>query len=244
MDTLSGLLVVDKPAGLTSHDVVDRIRRRWLRLAEAGPRPAGQWPKLRVGHGGTLDPMATGVLLLLLGGATKSAEQLLGLDKEYEATVQLGVTTDTQDLQGRPLSQQPVPAFTLTQVEQACARFRGDIEQVVPAYSAVRFGGRRGYELARAGEPVPEKRRRVQVTALEVRDVQGDRLSLRVACSKGTYVRTLAHDLGQALGCGGALAALRRTRVGPWSLVQAHALAELDQATANQVAAWTLPVSP
>lgn len=226
---MDGLLVVDKPAGLTSHDVVDRVRRRWR--------------VHRVGHGGTLDPMATGVLLLLLGQATKSAQQLLGLDKEYEATVQLGRTTDTQDLQGQILSQQPVPTFTLAQIETACARLRGDIEQVVPAYSAVRFGGRRGYELARAGMVVPEKRRRVHVAVLEVREAQGDRVLFHVTCSKGTYVRTLAHDLGQALGCGGALAALRRTRVGPWSLAQAHPLAELDQATPAQAAAWLLPVS-
>lgn len=211
---MDGLLVVDKPAGLTSHDVVDRLRRRW-RVA-------------RVGHGGTLDPMATGVLLILLGRATKSAGTLLGLDKSYDATVTLGVTTDTQDAQGRVLERRAVPSLSREQVDAACAAFRGEIEQLVPAYSAVRFGGKRGYELARAGEAVPAKRRMVNVSALEVGEVAGDRVTLSITCSKGTYVRTLAHDLGQALGCGGMLSALRRTRVGRWSLAEAQSLAALE----------------
>ncbi|OGX41612.1 MAG: tRNA pseudouridine(55) synthase TruB [Omnitrophica WOR_2 bacterium RIFCSPHIGHO2_02_FULL_68_15] len=225
---MDGLLVVDKPAGLTSHDIVDRLRRRW------------RVP--RMGHGGTLDPMATGVLLLLLGRATKSAETLLGLDKSYEAVVTLGVTTDTQDTEGRVLERLPVPPLTKEAMDAACAPFRGEIEQLVPAYSAVRFGGRRGYELARAGEPVPEKRRRVQV-ALDVLDVTGDRVLLAVTCSKGTYVRTLAHDLGQALGCGGMLSALRRTRVGPWSLTDAHTLAALEALAPPAVEPLLRPVS-
>ena len=207
---VDGLLVVDKPAGITSHDVVDRVRR--------------QLPGHRIGHGGTLDPLATGVLLLLIGRATKLAETLLALDKSYDAVVTLGITTETQDLEGRVVTRQPVPPLSRDQVDQACQAFRGQIEQVVPAYSAVRFGGRRGYELARAGRPVPERRRRVQITALEVQAVAGDQVALRVTCSKGTYIRTLAHDLGQRLGCGGALQALRRTRVGPWSLAEAKSL--------------------
>ncbi len=225
---MDGLLVVDKPAGLTSHDVVDRLRRRW------------RVP--RMGHGGTLDPMATGVLLILVGRATKSADTLLGLDKAYDATVTLGVTTDTQDTEGRVLAQRPVPPLTRDEVDAACAPFRGEIEQLVPAYSAVRFGGRRGYELARAGEPVPEKRRLVHV-ALDVLEVAGDRVTLAVTCSKGTYVRTLAHDLGQALGCGGALSALRRTRVGPWSLAEARTLAALEALAPSAVEPLLRPVS-
>lgn len=229
MCRVDGLLVVDKPGGLTSHDIVDRLRRRW------GVR--------RMGHGGTLDPMATGVLLLLLGRATKSADTLLGLDKSYEATIALGVTTDTQDAQGRVLVRRPVPPLSREQVDAACAAFRGDIEQLVPAYSAVRFGGRRGYELARAGEAVPEKRRTVQVTALEVGEVNGDRVTLSITCSKGTYVRTLAHDLGQALGCGGMLSALRRTRVGRWSLAEAQPLAALEALPLPAVASLLRPVA-
>lgn len=225
---MDGLLVVDKPAGLTSHDIVDRLRRRW------------RVP--RMGHGGTLDPMATGVLLLLIGRATKSADTLLGLDKSYEAVVTLGVATDTQDTEGRVLERRPVPPLTKEAVDAACAPLRGEIEQLVPAYSAVRFGGRRGYELARAGEPVPEKRRRVRV-ALEVLDVAGDRVALAVTCSKGTYVRTLAHDLGQALGCGGMLSALRRTRVGPWSLTEAKPLAELETLAPAAVISLLRPIS-
>ena len=222
--------MVDKPAGLTSHDVVDRLRRAW--------------PGHRMGHGGTLDPMATGLLLILVGRATKTANRFLNDDKAYEATIRLGVTTDTQDLEGRVLSERPVPALTLRAVEQACAAFRGPIEQVIPAYSAVRFGGRRGYELARAGEAVPEKRRRVHVAALDVREVHGDRVLLHVTCSKGTYVRTLAHDLGQMLGCGAALSALRRTRVGPWALRDAHPLAHLESLGAQEIARLLRSVPP
>ena len=227
---MDGLLVVDKPAGLTSHDVVDRVRRRL--------------PGDRIGHGGTLDPMATGLLLILVGRATKSADTLLALDKEYEATVTLGVTTETQDAEGPVRQRRPVPVLSTAQVEAACAAFRGEIEQLVPAYSAVRFGGSRGYELARAGKPVPEKRRRVQVATLEVREVAGDRIGLRVECSKGTYVRTLAHDLGEALGCGGMLSALRRTRIGPWKLADAQTLAAIDSAAPDQLVAWLRPVRP
>ncbi|MBI4227125.1 MAG: tRNA pseudouridine(55) synthase TruB [Candidatus Omnitrophica bacterium] len=225
---MDGLLVVDKPAGLTSHDVVDRLRRRW-RVA-------------RMGHGGTLDPMATGVLLILLGRATKSAETLLGLDKSYEATVTLGVTTETQDAEGRVVERRPVPPLSREQVDAACAPFRGEIEQRVPPYSAVRFGGRRGYELARAGEAVPEKRRRVRIAALEVREMAGDRVALFITCSKGTYVRTLAHDLGQALGCGGMLSALRRTRVGPWSVTEAQPLDALETLPPSAVLPLLHPV--
>jgi len=220
---MDGLLVVDKPAGLTSHDVVDRLRQRL--------------PRHRIGHGGTLDPMATGVLLLLVGRATKAADALLALDKEYEATVTLGLTTETQDTEGRVIQRRPVPPLSREQVEAVCLAFRGDIEQVIPAYSAVRFGGQRGYELARAGRPVPERRRRVRITTLEVRAVSEGQVFLHVACSKGTYVRTLAHDVGQALGCGGTLSALRRTRVGPWSLAEAHPLNVLESLAPGDVAA-------
>lgn len=225
---MDGVLVVDKPAGLTSHDVVDRLRRRL--------------PGQRIGHGGTLDPLATGVLLLLVGRATKSAERLLGLDKEYEATVTLGVTTATRDAEGEVLERRPVPPLARADLEQACARFLGETEQVVPAYSAVRFGGRRGYELARAGEPVPEKRRRIRITCCQVRAIEGPQVRLRVACSKGTYLRVLAHDLGTALGCGGMLSALRRTRVGGWTVREAAPLATLETMSPEMVARLVRPV--
>lgn len=226
---MDGLLVVDKPPGLTSHDVVDRLRRRL--------------PGHRIGHGGTLDPMATGVLMILVGRATKHAGVLLGLDKAYEATITLGVVTETHDRDGRLLERRPVPLLTLAQVEEAARAFLGEIEQVVPAYSAVRFGGRRGYELARAGLPVPEKRRAVSITTLEVGEVSGDQVRVRVTCSKGTYIRVLAHDLGAALGCGGCLSALRRTRVGPWTLAEAHPLRELDTMGSEDIARLLQPVS-
>ncbi|MBI4313267.1 MAG: tRNA pseudouridine(55) synthase TruB [Candidatus Omnitrophica bacterium] len=211
---MDGLLIVDKPARMTSHDVVNRMRRIF--------------PGVRIGHGGTLDPMATGVLLILMGRVTKSADQLLSLDKEYEGTILLGLTTDTHDIEGKILSERPVPTLTLSKIEEACRRFSGEIEQVVPVFSAVRFGGKRGYELARAGIAVPEKRRRVNVSTLQVCDFKTPQISIRVACSKGTYVRTLAHDIGEALGCGGTLSALRRTRVGSWTLAAAKTLSELE----------------
>ena len=225
---MDGLLVLDKPAGLTSHDVVARVRRRL--------------PRARVGHGGTLDPLATGVLLILVGRATKSAGALLSLDKAYEAIVTLGLTTDTHDIEGAVLTHQAVPVFSLAQVNAACERFRGDIEQVVPAYSAVHFAGRRGYELARAGLAVPEKRRRVQIAALTVEEVIEGHLLIRVTCSKGTYIRTLAHDIGTALGCGGMLSALRRTRVGPWPVEDAYPLSAVESMSAARIAELVQPV--
>ncbi len=219
---MDGILPVDKPTGITSHDVVDILRR-----ILPGPK---------IGHGGTLDPMATGLLLLLVGSATKRSEQLLGLDKSYLATVTLGMTTDTWDLEGKVLKRTAVPALKLEQVNGVCEQFRGEIEQKIPAYSAVRFKGKRGYELARAGKEVPERLRRVRIDMLKILKFSKDQLELEVTCSKGTYIRSLAHELGEALGCGGTLTALRRVRIGDWSIDQAHRLDDLKEAPASEVA--------
>lgn len=209
---MNGLLLVDKPAGITSHDAVDFIRRRF-RIR-------------RVGHGGTLDPAATGLLILLIGPATRRASAFLGADKTYEATLRLGVITDTQDGEGRVLETRPVGSFSMEEVEKACARFRGEIQQRIPAYSAVRVGGKRSYALARAGISVPERSRPVTIHALKVLGFHPPDLDMEVHCSKGTYLRTLCEDLGLALGCGGHLARLRRTRIGPFHLDQAVKLDE------------------
>jgi len=226
---VDGLVVVDKPGGLTSHDVVARCRRL------AGTR--------RVGHAGTLDPMATGVLLLGVGRATRLLGHLALTDKTYAATIRLGVATDTDDADGRVLAATGV-AGVLDRgdddagdpVEAGLAGLRGDLEQVPSAYSAVSVGGVRAYAAARAGAPLVLAPRRVHVAALtvlgrcpaEVAGVPVLDVDVVVTCSTGTYVRALARDLGAALGVGGHLTALRRTRVGPFSLDVARSLAELE----------------
>jgi tRNA pseudouridine55 synthase len=205
--TDAGVLVVDKTAGVTSFDAVAVVRRR------LGLR--------RVGHAGTLDPDATGVLPMLLGEATKLMAYLADQDKEYVATLRLGITTDTGDLSGRILSESPVPPVDRARVEAACRPFVGTIKQVPPMYSAVHHEGRRLYELARAGVEVVREPREVVIHAIEVEDVASPRLRLRVVCGKGTYVRTLAADLGAALGSGAVVERLVRTRVGPFALFEA-----------------------
>lgn len=215
---VNGLLLVDKPVGMTSHDVVDVVRRRFRMR--------------RIGHGGTLDPAATGLLILLLGQATRHARHLLNADKTYRSTLRLGITTDTQDGEGRVLEEKEVGPLTREQIEGACARFRGEIEQEVPAYSAVRIQGKRFYDLARAGKEVPRRVRRVKVHDLKVLELRLPEVDLEVTCSSGTYVRTLCADIGAALGCGGHLSRLCRTQVGPFTL--AHAV-KLDQVATEHV---------
>jgi tRNA pseudouridine55 synthase len=209
-----GLLLADKGPGVTSFQVVAHLRR------------ALRAPK--VGHGGTLDPMATGLLPILLGEATKLTVYLQGQDKEYLATVRLGIATDTLDATGNVTNERSVPPLTAGEVRAALGRFVGEIEQVPPMYSALHAGGRRLHELARAGIAVERAPRRVRVYALELVECALPRLRLRVACGSGTYVRSLAADLGEALGCGGHVEALVRTRVGglrledavPWTVIQ------------------------
>lgn len=197
---MNGLLLVDKPAGITSHDVVDRMRRA------AGLR--------RIGHTGTLDPAATGLLVLCLGKATRLSEHLTGLDKVYEGTMQLGIVTDSHDLDGEVLERREVPALSKAQIQQVCDGFVGEIEQVPPMVSAVRIGGERLYKRARKGETVERPARRVVVQEFTVLEYAAPVAKIRVACSSGTYVRSLCHEVGQTLGCGAVLASLRRTRVG------------------------------
>ena len=198
------MLPVDKGTGVTSFQVVAHLRR----LLRA--------PKM--GHGGTLDPGATGVLPILIGEATKLTPYLVDLDKEYLATVRLGIVTDTQDLSGTTLETRPVPALQRSDVERALGSFVGTIRQVPPMYSALHHAGQRLYELARKGLEVERSPREVMVHAIALESMALPDLVIRVRCGKGFYVRTLAADLGAALGPGGSLASLQRTRVGPYCL--------------------------
>jgi tRNA pseudouridine55 synthase len=212
---LAGVLVIDKPAGPTSFDIVRDVRRA-LRIR-------------RVGHGGTLDPMATGVLPICLGEATKLAQFLLDADKDYEATVRFGVETDTFDATGAVTESRGVAGLTRAAVEEALARFRGPIVQVPPRFSALKLRGRPLYEYARAGEEVePPPPRTVVIHELVITGWRDEStLALRVSCSKGTYIRSLAFDLGRAVGTGAHLIALRRTRSGPFCLADARAPADI-----------------
>ena len=212
--SLGGVLVVDKPKGPTSHDVVERVRK-----ALGG---------VKAGHTGTLDPMATGVLPVCVGEATKLAQFILEKDKAYEAVVHLGVETDTLDAEGKVVAEAPVPALSREQLEAALSRFKGTFEQKPPMFSAVKVGGKRLYELARAGEEVERPSRTVTVHQLTLLDFTSNELQLSLRCSKGFFVRSLASELGKALGCGAHLKALRRTATGPFTLEQAVPLAKLE----------------
>ncbi|HEX8986748.1 MAG TPA: tRNA pseudouridine(55) synthase TruB [Rhodocyclaceae bacterium] len=210
---VNGVLLLDKPQGLSSNDALQKARR----LFNAA----------KAGHTGTLDPMATGLLPLCFGEATKFAGELLDADKAYAATVRLGITTDTADAEGQVLETRPVTA-TEGEVLAVLERFRGEIEQVPPMHSALKRDGKPLYEYARAGIEVERAARRVTIHALELSNWQGDRFDLDVSCSKGTYIRTLAADIGAALGCGAHLTALRRTRIGGLELAGAVTLAALE----------------
>lgn len=207
VEDVDGVLVVDKPVGPTSHDIVNRARRVFRMR--------------RIGHTGTLDPFATGVLPLCLGRATRLARFLGEGDKVYRATVQSGFATSTDDLTGAPLSEPGNPQLETEQVRAALERFVGTHEQLPPAYSARRVAGRRMYEMARRGEEVPRTPRAVTIHAIELVGVERDRIEIEVRCSPGTYIRSLARDLGDALGVGAHLTALRRTRSGSFVLEQA-----------------------
>jgi len=207
------VLLLDKPAGMTSNAAL-QAAKRLLNACKAG-------------HTGSLDPIATGVLPLTFGEATKISQFLLNADKRYWVRIQLGVSTRTYDSEGEVTQTRPVQV-TARQVEAALSRFRGDIEQVPPMYSAIKQGGRALYELAREGVEVAREPRRIAIHELRFLTLDGDRLELEIACSKGTYVRTLAHDLGETLGCGAHVTALRRLSVGALSIDSAVTLDELE----------------
>ena len=212
----NGIIIIDKPQDWTSMDVCAKLR--------------GIFREKRVGHGGTLDPMATGVLPVFVGRATRAVEFAGESEKEYVAGLKLGVVTNTQDTTGQVLETHPV-SVTREEVEEALAPFRGNILQIPPMYSAIKRDGKKLYELARAGKEVDRPPRPVTIRALEVAEQTGpDAYTLRVRCSKGTYVRTLCHDIGAALGCGGCMSALRRTEAGGFTLKDAVTLEALQAA--------------
>ena len=207
-----GALVVDKPSGLTSHDVVARVRR----ILE-----------VKAGHTGTLDPLATGVLPLLLGKATRLMRFYVGEDKVYDAEIRLGLATETYDSEGAATSVKPVPELTSEQARLALAGFLGVQEQLPPMHSAVKVAGQPLYKAARRGEVVARKPRRIEIHSLELLSKRKSDWKIRIHCSTGTYVRSLAHDLGERIGCGAHLSGLRRLRSGPFDLSRAVALDEV-----------------
>jgi tRNA pseudouridine55 synthase len=218
---IEGVLLVNKPSGPTSHDVVDEARRA------LGIK--------RVGHAGTLDPFADGLLVILVGRATRLAEYLTGYDKAYRARVRLGVTTDTDDGTGAVLEEIAVAEFSVEEIESVLARFEGKIRQRVPVYSAVKVDGERLYRRARRGAGVNAPVREVEIYSISTVEYDPPEITFEVKCSSGTYVRALARDIGDALGCGAHLVALTRTRVGPYKLAGAISVGELQ---AGDVGAW------
>ena len=209
---MNGIVIVDKPQGWTSQDVTARLRRVYATR--------------RIGHGGTLDPMATGVLPVFVGRATRGVEFFEHAEKTYDTVLLLGRTTDTQDVTGATLAEKPVH-LSPADIERVLPRFRGDILQVPPMYSALKVNGRKLYELARKGQEVERQPRPITVFELTNLGFDGTRLSLRVKCSKGTYIRTLCQDIGEALGCGGCMEALRRVRAGEYGIEDAVPLEQL-----------------
>jgi tRNA pseudouridine55 synthase len=228
LSPFDGVLLVDKPARLTSHDVVDRIRRHF------GFK--------KVGHCGTLDPAATGLLLIVLERATKLQANLMSADKTYEGTMLLGVATDSQDADGKVIAEKPVPPLTGDDIENVFAKFRGDIQQVPPMVSAVKHQGTPLYKLARKGKTVEREPRLVHIYDFRPLKLDLPRVAFRVTCTKGTYVRTLCHDIGEALGCGAHLSDLRRTRSGDFDAKDAHKLDELLKLTRQQLQPLIIPI--
>jgi tRNA pseudouridine55 synthase len=202
-----GVLLIDKPTGCTSHDVVDFVRRRFHFK--------------KVGHCGTLDPLATGLLMLVIGKATKIQDLLMAEDKEYAGTMKLGATTDSQDSDGKVLEEKPVPALTPEQVDAAFKKYVGDFYQVPPMVSALKKDGVPLYKLARAGKTVEREPRLVHINAYKLEEIALPLVKFRIECSKGFYVRTYCHDIGQDLGCGAHLVQLSRTKSGNFSLDRA-----------------------
>lgn len=212
---MNGIILIDKPEGWTSHDVVGKLR--------------GIMRERRIGHAGTLDPLATGLLVVFVGRATRAVEFAEADRKEYIAGLRLGVTTDTQDITGRIIStEETLPDGQ--EVRNVLNRFKGELEQIPPMYSAIKIGGKKLYELARKGESIERKPRSITIFSLEVVGRSGGDYILDTVCSKGTYIRTLCHDIGAALGCGACMSSLRRTKSGIFSVEDAYDIDEVQEA--------------
>jgi tRNA pseudouridine55 synthase len=225
---LEGVLLVDKPQGLTSHDVVYRLRRK-LSMR-------------KIGHAGTLDPMATGLLIMLIGKATRISQYLMSVDKAYEGEATLGVITDSQDAEGEVMETRPVPPLTEAQVREVMKGFLGDQYQTPPMHSAIKIDGVPLYKMARKGEEVEREPRFIRVMAFDLLGFALPKLTFRLLCTKGTYVRTIAHDLGQKLGCGAHLSALRRTGSGQFQIGQCVTLDALEAMTLPEIEKRLIPV--
>ena len=211
---MNGLIVIDKPGGMTSHDVVSRLRRF-----------TGEQS---IGHLGTLDPMATGVLPLVMGKFTRLAQYFSAAEKEYTGTIRFGFATDTYDADGDRVGEQTHPSMTLEQVRSAASRFHGEMEQMPPPFSAKKIAGTPAYKLARAGKEVELKTAKIVIQRFVITALDGEEASFTMSISAGGYVRSVAHELGRDLGCGGHLGSLRRTRAGVFTLAEAHRLEELE----------------
>ena len=211
---LDSALLLDKPSGWTSYDVIRRLKRYFPRAT-------------KIGHAGTLDPLATGLLILLFGKATKSQRIFLDFPKTYDGTLRLGETTPSMDSETKPLEKKNTDGITLEDIQSACDAHTGVIQQIPPMYSAVKVGGERLYKKARRGESVPRKPNTVTVYAFEVLGVDSVHVKFRVQCSKGTYIRVLAHDVGQYLGVGGHLTQLRRTAIGNYQVEHAPGIKDV-----------------
>ena len=224
---MNGILLVDKPQDWTSHDVVAKLR--------------GVFGERRIGHSGTLDPLATGLLVVFLGRATKAVEFSEAAEKEYVAHLRLGMATDTQDITGSVIDTfDSVP--TRAEVETVLRQFCGEIEQIPPMYSAIKINGQKLYDIARRGGEVERRPRRITIHELSLLGEESGDYVLRIRCSKGTYIRTLCHDIGQALGCGGVMTAIRRTRVGAYDVQNAYSVAFLSQMERDAAESLLLPL--
>ncbi len=215
---LNGIILVDKPSDWTSHDVVGKLR--------------GILHERRIGHSGTLDPMATGLLVVFVGRATRAVEFAEADSKEYIAGLRLGVSTDTQDITGNTLKTSDIVS-SRAELEQALGAFKGEISQIPPMYSAIKVGGKKLYELARRGESVERKPRKITIDMLDIIGENDGDYILDIVCSKGTYIRTLCNDIGDALGCGGCMSSLRRVKAGVFSIEQAYTIDEIQAAANN-----------
>jgi tRNA pseudouridine55 synthase len=218
---MEGVIVVNKPPGITSHDVVGFIRRKFKMR--------------RVGHAGTLDPLATGVLVMLLGKSTKLFDRFVAFDKSYRATLRLGTKTTTADIMGQVIEEKPFSGITRSRVEEVFRCFVGDIEQKPPMVSAVKHQGQRLYKIAREGKSVERTARKVHVDEVRLLSFALPEVEFFMACSKGTYVRQLAEDVGEVLGCGACISQIERTRVGPFDIKDAVKLEDLHE---GHVRSW------
>ena len=228
---VNGILVLDKPVGVGSNEALQRVKRLYHAR--------------KAGHTGSLDRLASGLLPICFGDATKLSGYLLNADKHYVATFRLGVVTSTGDAEGEVVSRRPVPAFPPSAIERAVARFRGEIDQIPPMHSALKHKGKRLYQLAHEGIVVERQPRRVTIHRFDVLGVEDDRIEVEVLCSKGTYIRTLAEDLGTALGCGASVAALRRVGAGPFTaadMVDMPAVESAASAGAGALDAFLRPM--